>query len=481
MTRIGLAAGAWLILVLGIARAGGPEEAPLWTSLPAGPRAATAPGPASFAGLVERVRPAVVAVLTSGGPRPEGEPDLPFDLWRLFPEVAPQQRVEGIGSGFVIHPDGWVLTNHHVIDRVERAWVRLGGLNRRLPAKVIGSDARSDLALLKVESPRPLVALPLGDSDRVRPGAWVLAIGNPLGLSCVVTKGIVSGKGRALGDLPAGRSGFTDFIQTDAAIDMGNSGGPLLNLRGEVIGINTAINSRARGIGFAVPANLAKAVLPHLRRDGKLVRSYFGITIDDLDWEMAESFGLKQTAGVVITEVRPDTPAARAGLAPGDVILRLGGAKISGRADLAWRAATRPADVGVELVIWRAGRQRELEIVPAQRASDSGAKAAGAGPKRSPSTRLGLRVVDLDARAIAAAGLTEGTRGVVVVGAEGQAAEQGLRLGDVITEVNGRGIGSGEQLRAELDEVPAGGLIRLYVLRQRSALFVALRKTWGGG
>lgn len=481
MSKLALAAGAWLVLAFGIANAGGRADAPLWTSLPAAPGAGEVPGPASFAGLVERVRPAVVAVLTRGGRRPEGGADLPFDLWRLFPEVPPRQRVEGIGSGFVIHPDGWILTNHHVIDQVEQVWIRLSGLSRRLPAKIVGSDPRSDLALLKVESPRPLVALPLGDSDRVRPGAWVLAIGNPLGLNCVVTKGIVSGKGRALGDLPAGRAGFTDFIQTDAAIDMGNSGGPLLNLRGEVIGINTAINSRARGIGFAVPVNLAKAVVPHLHRHGRLMRSYFGITIDDLDWEMAESFGLKHTAGVVITEVRPGTPAARAGLERGDVILRLGGATISGRADLAWRAATRPAEVGVEVVIWRAGQQRRLQIVPALRASESGPKAEPAGQKQSPPTRLGLRVVDLDARAAEAAGLTVGTRGVVVVGAEGQAAEQGLRLGDVITEINGRGVGSVDELRAELAKVPAGGLIRLYVLRQRSALFVALRKTWGGG
>ncbi len=367
MIWIALCASSWL------AYAAGPDE-PLWTSLPL-TDASSARARMSIADLVERARPAVVAIHTSGLRSVPGE-GFPFNPWRLFPEVPESERVKGIGSGFVLRADGLVLTNHHVIFGAERVWVRVAGLGKRLPARVLGSDPRSDLALLRIDSPRALPVLPLGDSDRLRPGAWVVAIGNPFGLTHVATKGIVSGKGRMLGDLMT-RSGFFDFIQTDAAIDRGNSGGPLLNLRGEVVGINTAVNSRACGIGFAVPVNLVKAVLPHLHRHGRLVRSYLGITIDDVDWDLARSSGLDRVRGVVVTEVRPDTPAQRAGMKKGDIILRFGRSPIEGRADLGWRAATWPSGRLVRIVVWRDRQERGLEIVPVVRAGD--AQAAGSG------------------------------------------------------------------------------------------------------
>jgi serine protease Do len=464
---------AWL----GAAPDGGPAGS-IWLEPPAAGGRQPA-GIAGLAALIERVRPAVVAV-HSGGLAGADETPFRYDPWRLLPEVPPEQRLAGMGSGFVIHPDGWVLTNHHVVEGAEQVWVQLRGSGRRLAAACVGSDARSDLALLRIEAERPLPALPLGSSDALRPGDWVVAVGHPFGLTHVVTHGIVSGKGRALGDLAQGRSGFYDFIQTDAAIDRGNSGGPLLNLRGEVVGINTAINSRARGIGFAVPIDLVKAVLPHLRRRGRLVRSYLGIQVDDLSWEVARSFGLEHTRGVLITGVRPDTPAAAAGLRRGDVVLRLGGARIRRRAELAWRAATRPAGRPVAVVVWRGGERRRLEVVPAPRAADRTAEppATPPQPPQPEAGPLGLRVVELEAEAARAAGLQAAAEGVVVVAASGLAAASGLRPGDVITEVDGRAIDGVAAFEQALAAAASGSMVRLYVLRQQGALFVALPKVW---
>ena len=471
----------------GSPKASGSDE--LWTEL-AAPLDSGSPSTslASLSGLIEKSRPGVVAVQTEGPAAVEERPATPFGLerWRLFPDVDPEP-IEGIGSGFVVRADGLVVTNQHVIEGAERIWVRLPAIGQRLRARVIGSDSRSDLALLKVKSRKPLHVLPLGDSDRLRPGAWVVAIGNPFGLACVATKGIVSGKGRTLGELPRFKAGFFDFIQTDAAIDRGNSGGPLLNLRGEVVGVNTAINARARGISFAIPVNLVKAVLPHLLRHGRLVRSYLGVTIDDLSWELARSFGLDRARGVVIIGLRPGSPAEAAGLLKGDVILELDGFPIASRADLAWRASTWPAGRPLRLTIFRHGRKQVVSLIPVVRPDgDKPTQAAKTGRGRVgdsvPDFPLaegpGLRVVELAAEVAEKVGLPAGTKGVVVIGCDGTAAEGGLRLGDVICELDGQPVGSPADLERGLAGLPIGGMVRFYLYRQRSARFVAFEKNW---
>jgi serine protease Do len=473
---------------------GGSPQAPgsddLWTEL-APPVASGSPGAslASLSGLIEKSRAGVVAVQTEGPAAVLDRSPTPFGLerWRLFPDVD-SERVEGIGSGFVVRADGLVVTNQHVIEGAERIWVRLPAIGQRLRARVIGSDPRSDLALLKVTSRKPLHVLPLGDSDRLRPGAWVVAIGNPFGLECVATKGIVSGKGRTLGELPRFKAGFFDFIQTDAAIDRGNSGGPLLNLRGEVVGVNTAINARARGIGFAIPVNLVKAVLPHLMRHGRLVRSYLGVTIDDLSWELASSFGLDRARGVVIIGLRSGSPAEAAGLQKGDVILELDGFPIASRADLAWRASTWPAGRSLQLTVFRRGREQAFSLTPVVRPSEREKSAQGAKADRgrvgdpAPSLPLaegsGLRVVELAAEVAEKVRLPAGTKGVVVIACDGPAAEGGLRLGDVICEIDGRPVGSPADLVRSLADLPIGGMVRFYLYRQRNARFVAFEKNW---
>ncbi|MBN2493566.1 MAG: trypsin-like peptidase domain-containing protein [Deltaproteobacteria bacterium] len=478
MLRTGLGAGFGLCALLSGALLAGDEPERLWAELPS-----SAPAPvdlSTFSELVERASPAVVAVHTRLASGELAEPAI--DPWDLFPDVPRRERPEGMGSGFAVRADGYVVTNHHVIENAEQVWVRVQGLGKRLEAKVVGSDARSDLALLKVAPPRPLAVLPLGDSDRLRVGAWVVAIGNPLGLTSVATKGIVSGKGRTVGDLPQIRPGYFDFIQTDAAIDRGNSGGPLLNLRGEVVGVNTAINSRARGIGFAVPVNVTKAVLPQLLEHGRVERSYLGITIEEVTWEQVEALGMDRPRGVRVTSVKPDTPAERAGLREGDVVLRFAGAEIHSRADMGWRAGTCRVGVAVELSVSRGGERRTMQIVPAARDRDAEPappERPDGGQKPTPTRRrLGLEVGELDAHSAKLAGLDEAARGVVVTRAAGEAAAQGLRLGDVITEINGRPVADRKSFLREIESVGSGEMVRLYVLRQRGARFFAFPRNW---
>lgn len=470
-----------LVLVGGGVLGGAPEsdKRMLWTTLPG-------PTPQySMAGLIEATRPAVVAIHTvyqQQRPRLSAEPlpgPFPYQPWHLFPDVPREERAEGIGSGFIIREDGYVVSNFHVIEGAGEVRVGVEGLGATFPARVVGSDPRSDIALLKIDPPRALRVLPLGNSDELPVGAWVVAIGNPFGLAHVATKGIVSGKGRTLGDLSRVRAGYFDFIQTDAAIDLGNSGGPLLNLRGEVVGINTAINSRARGIGFAVPIELAKAVLPHLFDHGRVIRSYLGIAVDEVQWELAVSLKLEGPRGVVVSEVKAGGPSEKAGILRGDVILKFGGHPVSGSGDMSWRAGTAAAGRAVEVELWRAGRAVTVRVTPTVRASEKSASAKPAPRvfvKEKPT--LGLKVVDLEPNAAASCGLPEGTAGVVVVAAEGDAAIYGIRVGDVIVEVNDEAIRVRADFERALGKVELDKMIRFYILRQKSALYVALPKRW---
>jgi serine protease Do len=434
---------------------------------------------ASFSKVIERARPAVVAIHTTGSSVDQAIDTFGFNPWRLFPEVPRKERDQGIGSGFIIRADGYLITNHHVVAKADSLKVRVSGMATALKARIVGTDPRSDLALLKVDPQRKLPVLPLGNSDELAVGAWVLAIGNPYGLTAVATKGIVSGKGRTLGDLPAFKTGYYDFIQTDAAIDLGNSGGPLLNLRGEVVGINTAINSRARGIGFAVPVNLAKAVLPRLLSDGRVVRSYLGISVDRVSWELAESFGLDKPRGVLVTKVLKDRPASKAGLRPGDIMIEFNGLPIRGTQDIGWRVATSVADKTITVKVFRAGQAVNLKLTPIARPSDKPAekKTEETAESEEPH-RLGLLVVALDDQTAGSAGLEKTAKGVVVVGVEADAALHGIRVGDVISSINDKEITTLQEFKKAIKEIKQNQMIRFYILRQRSALYVAFPKRW---
>lgn len=361
--------------------------------------------------------------------------------------VAYRGRAMGQGSGFLVSADGYLLTNHHVVASAGRIAVVLRD-GREFPAKVVGSDAKSDVALLKVEG-KDLPFLKLGDSDAMRVGEWVVAIGNPFGLSSTVTAGIISAKGRN----SVGINDYEDFIQTDAAINPGNSGGPLLNLRGEVIGINSAILSRSgsnAGIGFAIPVNLAKRIQNQLRRNGKVVRGYMGVTIQELTPELAETFGTRH--GVLVAEVAKGSPADHAGLQAGDVIVALGGEDLKNIGALRNRVAALAPGAKATVVLLRDGSRRKVEVTIGTRVEEPSAM------------RLGFSI---EAR-------REGP-GVVVKSVKpgSIAAAAGLRPGHVILKVNREPVRSVEDFARSLQS--AKGPILLLVHDGRGARWMVLR------
>jgi len=331
------------LLAAGAARAGPPAGEPL--------RAAA--GLPDLSRVAEAAMPAVVGIVTSPADR---DPPARGDPMRdLFDRFGPDQPRRGLASGFVIAPDGLILTNAHVIESVARIEVDLGEDEGRLPARLVGKDDASDVALLRVDAGHALPVLPLGDSDGVKVAEWLLVIGNPFGLSQSVTVGVVSHLGR--GDVaPAGRDGFYDFIQTDASINPGNSGGPVLNLRGEVIGIATAVNATGQGIGFAVPINMAKEILAQLRDRGRVVRSWMGVSVREL---REGGHGRRQ---VVVTDVVDGGPAAASGLAVGDVITTFDGRTVGNAARLRWYVATAGVGRKVALIVRRGEGERALRV-----------------------------------------------------------------------------------------------------------------------
>jgi serine protease Do len=307
--------------------------------------------------LAKAVLPAVVGVFTSNEaekPR-SGNSDPMRDL---FGKAHPHGARRGLASGFVVDAAGWVLTNAHVVEGARRVEVDLGEEGGRVPARVVGADALTDVALLKVEAGRALPTVALGDSDRLDIADWVLVVGNPFGLAHTVTLGIVSQVGRSE-IAPLGRDGYYDFIQTDASINPGNSGGPLVNLKGEVVGIATAINATGQGIGFAVPINMAKEVLTQLREHGKVVRSWMGVAVRELPPEHGQR---TTTRGVVVTSVVDGGPAASAGLTPGDVIVGFDGREVPSAARLRWYVASAGVGRRVAVSVRRGSSERAVQV-----------------------------------------------------------------------------------------------------------------------
>src|SRR5262250_1608988 len=323
-----------------------------------------------FAALAKKLGPAVVNVATTQmrktaqqGPSPFGDDDSLDQFWQRFfggrlPR-GPQQRQKGLGSGFIIDRDGTIVTNYHVVDDAEKITVTLSD-GRSFDGKVLGKDQKTDIAVIKISAPQDLPTAPLGDSDRLEVGEWVMAIGNPFGLDHTVTSGIVSAKGRHIGAGP-----YDDFIQTDASINPGNSGGPLINLRGEVIGINTAIYSRTggnMGIGFAIPVNLAKELLPQLKGKGKVTRGYLGVLIQKVTPEIAESLGMERGYGALVANVSKDGPAEKAGVKVGDVIVEFDGKEVKDSGDLPIIVARTPVDKKVRMKVLRDKKEVILNV-----------------------------------------------------------------------------------------------------------------------
>nr|WP_256663870.1 DegQ family serine endoprotease [Pseudomonas sp. gcc21] len=442
-----------------------------------------------FADLVEEASPAVVNISTRqtaptrAGGMPPGMPDLEGlpPLFREFfergiPQQAPRQRQapQSLGSGFITSKDGYVLTNNHVIDGADEIFVRLSD-RREVEAELIGADPRSDLALLKIDAGEDLPVVRIGKSADIRPGDWVLAIGSPFGFDYSVTAGIVSAKGRSLPN-----ESYVPFLQTDVAINPGNSGGPLFNLDGEVVGINSQIFTRSggfMGLSFAIPIDVAMDVAEQLKKDGVVRRGWLGVIIQEVNKDLAESFGLRKPAGALVAQVMPEGPAEEGGLQAGDVILEFNGQEIILSSDLPHAVGrVRPGETA-ELVIMRNKKRQTLEMTigalpdDEEMAAASGSSAPGSAATAA--NRLGLMVADLTEQQKQNTGVEAGV--VVREVRQGPGAMVGLRPGDIITSLDNQPVDSAEKFENLADKLPTNRSVSMRVIRQGRASYITFR------
>jgi serine protease Do len=454
------------------------------------PAVTAAASPGSFADVVENVSPAVVNIMVTqtqamptsglerfGAPQGRGDPqdqlEQFFGRFFDFPQQQmPQRRVEGQGSGFIIDAGGYVVTNNHVVDNATKIVVTMHD-GRKLDATLVGHDPKTDLALIKVDA-SGLAHVSFGDSDKARVGDWVVAIGNPFGLGGTATAGIISARGR---DIQSGP--YDDYLQLDAPINFGNSGGPVFNTAGEVVGVNTAIfspNGGNIGIGFAIPANQAKAVVAQLREKGSVERGWLGVQIQDLDEELAASLGLEQNHGALVADVVEDAPAQHAGLKQGDVITRFNDHEIDSARTLSRVVAATSPSENAKVTVWRNGKAQELRVKVGE-ASNSDEVASNEPAATDGAESLGLTLRSLTDEDKAQLGVPADVQGVLVAGVEDDspAADKGIRPGDVITQVNQKNVTSPSAVVAALKEAKADQSRALLLVRRGDAQrFVAL-------
>jgi serine protease Do len=463
-----------------------------------GARAQPVGAPSSFADLAEKLLPAVVNISTtttvddSRGPdMPQFPPGSPFEeFFRDFMERQGQQpegprrqhKTASLGSGFIVDSSGIVVTNNHVIDGADEITVILQD-DTNLKAKLLGRDPRTDLAVLQVETDRKLPSVKFGDSDALRIGDWVVAIGNPFGLGGSVTAGILSARSRNINN-----ESLVDFLQTDAAINRGNSGGPLFNLRGEVVGINTAIFSPSGGsvgIGFSVPSNIASNVVAQLREFGRTRRGWLGVRIQEVTPEIAESLGLDRARGALVAAATPDGPAEKAGIMGGDVVLKFDGKDIPEMRRLPRTVAETRIGAVVPVEVWRDGKTVGLKVTlgDLEEAQDTGLLADSAGegkeePEQSGAVVLGMTLAPLDEKLKQQFGIGADVQGVVVseVAPDSDAFTKGLRAGDVIKEVNREPVATVQAFRDRLRAAREQGRKSILVLTDRKGdlRFVAI-------
>ena len=453
--------------------------------------------PDSFADLAAKLLPAVVNISTTqvikgreGGPEvPRFPPGSPFE--EFFKEFfdrqqgrgSPERRATSLGSGFIIDPTGLIVTNNHVIADADEISVILHD-DTRLKATVVGRDIKTDLALLRVEPKKPLTAVAFGDSDKTRVGDWVVAIGNPFGLGGTVTAGIVSARARNINSGP-----YDDFIQTDASINRGNSGGPMFNLDGEVIGINTAIFSPSGGsvgIGFAIPSNLAKPVVDQLREFGRARRGWLGVRIQTVTEELAQGLGLDKATGALVANATEGSPAQKARVEVGDVILRFDGKVVGEMRHLPRLVAETPVGKTVELEVWRRGKKVTLEVVLGEFPEDDKIAAAGAAPKKEShpgavTSALGLMLSPITPLLRQRFKLDDAAKGVIVTDVKNgsTAAEKRVRPGDIVRKIgpNHEVVRTPAQVKEKIDEARKNEMKTILFLfeREGNPRFVALR------
>lgn len=432
-----------------------------------------------FTELVEKQAATVVNISTTQSVRnpllpqvPNLQEDDPFyEFFRRFiPSPGPREfQSQSLGSGFVISADGYILTNAHVIDAADEVTVKLND-KREFKAKVIGADRRTDVALIKIDA-TGLQPVRFGDPNRLRVGEWVVAIGSPFGFESTVTAGIVSAKGRSLP-----QENFVPFIQTDVAVNPGNSGGPLFNMRGEVVGINSQIYSRTggfMGLSFAIPIDVANDIAQQLRTAGKVTRGRIGVVIQPITKELAESFGLPKAAGALVNSVEKSGPADKAGIESGDVILRFDGKPVNSSEDLPRMVGgTRPGSK-VTVQIWRNKATRDVQVVVAELQEDRAIRQSRRGGGKPPAaSQYGMALADL----------TEAQRkdlkvagGVLVENVQGAAARAGIRRGDVILAVNNQDVKSMEHFKELMGQMEKGRIVALLVRRGSNSLYIPFR------
>jgi serine protease Do len=450
--------------------------------------------PETFAELAKKISAAVVNISTEkvmkrpsvtrrmpgmpgpgpggpGGPSPFG-PEDPFKEFfeKFFGDMPKEFKSRSLGSGFIFDRDGYILTNNHVIEGSDKIKVKLVD-GREFKATITGRDPMTDMAIIKIESPtHDLPVLPLGDSNAMQVGDWVLAVGNPFGLSHTVTQGIISAKGRVIGAGP-----YDDFLQTDASINPGNSGGPLVNLKGEVVGINSAIVATGQGIGFAIPSSMANSIIPQLKEKGSVIRGMLGVQIQVVTPELAKSFGLKEPNGALVAEVNPGSPAAKIGLQRGDIIIEFNGTPIKEMHELPKMVAHTPPGQTANLKVLRNGKEKSFSVVIAEMKPEHMSQFMEQPEEKAEKSSLGMSVQELTPQ-IAQAFQLKDTAGVIVVQVEqsSPAGEAGIRPGDIVEEINGIPIKNMKDYQANISQAKAGSSLRFLMKRRGKTMYVVV-------
>ena len=445
-------------------------------SQPSGVFAGAAMVPGNFSDIADQVRAGVVNIQVSKKVSNAEYPNLrenPFGGRNPFGDFfgpfggrnQPERKQQGVGSGCIISKEGYILTNNHVVEDADQIKVKLAD-GKELDGRIIGRDPKTDLALVKIDGASDLKPLKLGDSDVLKVGNWVVAVGSPFGLEQTVTAGIVSAKGRVIGSGP-----YDNFIQTDASINPGNSGGPLINMQAEVVGINTAIIASGQGIGFAIPINMAKEIAPQLEKTGHVTRGLLGVNIQDLTPELAKSFGLKETHGALVAKVVSGAPAEKAGIAQGDVIVQFNGQPVTGSKELSRIVAATPVGQTVTVRVMRDGKTIDLQAKVGEMEEESATAASNDASHKS----LGVAVQNLTPRIAGELGLKKNI-GVVVTGVEpgSAAAEAMIQTGDVIQEINRKPVMNVADFMRKIDKTSAGDTLLLLIEREQNTLFVTI-------
>ena len=431
--------------------------------------------PSNFSQIADQVRAGVVniqvrkkvsnAEFPSSRGNPFGDRNPFGEFFGPFGGNQPERKSQGVGTGCIISQDGYILTNNHVVEGADQIKVKRSD-GKEFDGRIIGRDPKTDLALVKIDGGSDLKPLKLGDSEALKVGNWVVAVGSPFGLEQTVTAGIVSAKGRVIGSGP-----YDNFIQTDASINPGNSGGPLINMQAEVVGINTAIIASGQGIGFAIPINMAKEIVPQLQKTGHVTRGLLGVNIQDLTPELAKSFGLKDTQGALVAKVVPDGPAGKAGILQGDVVVKFNGQQVRAAKDLSRIVAGTPVGETVAVQVIREGKTVDLQAKVGEMEDES----ATATEKDASHKTLGISVQNLTPQIAGELGLKD-TAGIVVtnVAPGSPAAEAMIRPGDVIKGINLKPVKHVDDFMQKIDKTKAGDTLLLLIAREQNSLFVTI-------